>query len=632
MDESGRRQSIFASCLTVLAATAGLTAFFLIGASSLVLSEPDEARCALIAHHMIDSGDWLAPQLLDRPYFDKPPLFFWMLAGCMKAFPASAWALRLTPALVCAATIVLTGILAAQLFNRRAGLLAAGTFAVSIAALMGSRIIRMDMLLALWVTGALICWSRVYLLGKPRWWYALMYVCMALGCLTKGPIAVFLPALIIGIHMALDILKTWHSADNSQDDNATAAAQSGTGNCVKDHTRADKPPVAPEEQSLETGTGHSLLTASHPSLAARHSPVAALFSMHIPLGVAIIAVLYGSWVAYMTWRYPQYLSEFFVKQNLGRFAGSGLGIITSRFTVLASYIAGLMPWAPLMAAAAWQLRPRRDIPASQKFLWIWGLTVIVFFSLSKVQFPNYVLPAFPSTFALLGAYLVDSHLHRRQVRLGLILTFALAGTGVIAWPFVERKYVGHIGITLAVGRVAGLLLLAGLTVWLWKRRPQAALVPLLLGCALFVTQMAGEPARRVLASRSYGLLAQPLRNLDPSAGPVIMATEPLYSVVYYAPPGWTFRFLDKVQAVRQLPALLGADRDVYAVLTGGYLLETLTGANDVGVEVHGQPVNLTDRLTILAVLPHEGGRRDVLVRISPQRNPQQAPATQASRP
>lgn len=570
-DESGRKHSAVAGWLAVLAAAVGLTAFFLMGSSHMLLDEPDEARCALIARHMIDSGDWLAPYLVDHPYFDKPPLFFWMLAGCMKAFPGCAWALRLAPAFICAVTVVLTGVLAAQFFNRRAGLFAAATFAVSIAALMGSRVIRMDMLLATWVTAALICWSRACIVGRSRGWYIAMYVCMALGCLTKGPVAVLLPAMMICLYLVLEALQA---------------------------------------RRRQTGASAGPDDAGPVLLAARRSLLAAISSMHIPLGVLIVTVIYGSWVAYMTWRYPQYLNEFFVRQNLDRFAGSGLGIVSSRLTVLGSYIGGLMPWTALMALASWQLRPRRGMPAAEKFLWIWGLTVIVFFSLSKAQLPNYVLPAFPSTFALLGAYLAGGDRYPRQIRLGLVLTFLLAAGTLIGWPIAEKISLGQTNLPLAAVRIAGLPVLAAGTWWLWRRGPQAALLPFLLGCVLITAEIAYGPGPRILASRSCAALAEPLSTLDPSVGPVIITTEPRYGVIYYAPRDWKFRVLDMKQAMKELPPLLAADRDLYAVMTGGGMLDALTGAGAVGLEIHGQPIDLSDRLTILARL-----NRDVFVRI-----------------
>src|SRR5687767_4955563 len=42
---------------------------------------PDEPRFALIAKHMVESGNWLIPMRSGEPYADKPPLFIWAVAA-----------------------------------------------------------------------------------------------------------------------------------------------------------------------------------------------------------------------------------------------------------------------------------------------------------------------------------------------------------------------------------------------------------------------------------------------------------------------------------------------------------------------------------------------------------------------
>ncbi len=530
---------------SVVAALVGLTAFYMLGASTMVLSEPDEARCALIARHMVQSGDWLAPQLLDRPYFDKPPLYFWMLAGSVKAFGESEWALRLASAIVGAATVVLTGLLAGQFFGRGAGWIAGATLAVSVAGVMGAHVIRMDLLLAMWVTAALLCWSRGCLLERRGGWYVLMYVCMAMGCLTKGPVAILLPGLIIGLYLLL----------------------SGGWRGIPGQIR-------------------------------RMRPV---------LGVLIIGVLYGSWVGYMTWRYPEYPREFFLKQNLDRMAGSGLDAAAPWYIIPGAFVGGLMPWSLLVGLASWDRRPRRGLPPAEKFLWIWGLTVLVFFTISKARMPNYVLPAFPSTFALLGGYLAGlTARHRAQLGFGLLGTLALAGAGAIGIVILEHERFDRVDMVRLAVRLAVLAALVAPTWLLWKRRLTLAVVPLIAAGGAFAIDIAYGPAREYFASRCSKELVRPLEALGSAAGgEVVVATVPRYGAVYYAPPGWRFRLVGKRQVNSLIPLLKGNERPLYAILTGGGLLPELQQDTVVGLRV-------SDRLTILQRLGE-----DALVRIDP---------------
>src|SRR5215472_15292487 len=56
---------------------------------------PDEPRYAWVAREMVESGDWITPRLYGRPWFEKPPLYYWGAATCFKLFGVSEAAARL---------------------------------------------------------------------------------------------------------------------------------------------------------------------------------------------------------------------------------------------------------------------------------------------------------------------------------------------------------------------------------------------------------------------------------------------------------------------------------------------------------------------------------------------------------
>ena len=62
---------------------------------------PDEPRYAWIARDMAESGDWVTPRLYGKPWFEKPPLYYWGAALSFKLFGVSEAAARL-PSAVCA--------------------------------------------------------------------------------------------------------------------------------------------------------------------------------------------------------------------------------------------------------------------------------------------------------------------------------------------------------------------------------------------------------------------------------------------------------------------------------------------------------------------------------------------------
>lgn len=55
----------------------------------------EEPRRAIVTIEMMESGDFIAPQIYAEPYYNKPPLYNWVLAGSFSIFGTSEWALRL---------------------------------------------------------------------------------------------------------------------------------------------------------------------------------------------------------------------------------------------------------------------------------------------------------------------------------------------------------------------------------------------------------------------------------------------------------------------------------------------------------------------------------------------------------
>src|SRR6266478_4085055 len=60
---------------------------------------PDEPRYAWIARDMAETGDWVTPRLYGKPWFEKPPLYYWGGAICFKLFGVSEAAARLPSAI-----------------------------------------------------------------------------------------------------------------------------------------------------------------------------------------------------------------------------------------------------------------------------------------------------------------------------------------------------------------------------------------------------------------------------------------------------------------------------------------------------------------------------------------------------
>ena len=71
------------------------------------LTDLDEGFYASVAWEMCQSGDWRTPSFLGEPWFEKPPLLYWLMLGSMRLFGENEFALRLPSALMYALTLAL---------------------------------------------------------------------------------------------------------------------------------------------------------------------------------------------------------------------------------------------------------------------------------------------------------------------------------------------------------------------------------------------------------------------------------------------------------------------------------------------------------------------------------------------
>jgi 4-amino-4-deoxy-L-arabinose transferase-like glycosyltransferase len=83
--------------LVLILATLYVCYFSHLGAIGFV--GPDEPRYAWIARAMAETGDWITPRLYGKPWFEKPPLYYWGAAVSFKLFGESEAAARLPSAL-----------------------------------------------------------------------------------------------------------------------------------------------------------------------------------------------------------------------------------------------------------------------------------------------------------------------------------------------------------------------------------------------------------------------------------------------------------------------------------------------------------------------------------------------------
>src|SRR5205807_5484966 len=103
-ESAGSRLRVAAAVL-LLGLIAGLLFFTRL---SCPLLEPEEARYAEIPRQMLAEGRFVEPVWHGVPYYQKPPLLYWLVMASYRLFGVHDWAARLVPAAAALLTVLAT--------------------------------------------------------------------------------------------------------------------------------------------------------------------------------------------------------------------------------------------------------------------------------------------------------------------------------------------------------------------------------------------------------------------------------------------------------------------------------------------------------------------------------------------
>jgi len=175
---------------------------YTIGNSSLPLIDRDEPRFAEASREMLQSGDFLIPRLNGEYRFDKPPLMYWCQVLAYNFLGDNDFAARLPAAIFAALTAVATMIFAGRAFGPGVGLWSGLIFATCLQLFVHARAAVADTpLLLFFLMATWAGWERLRNTSSRFWWF-IFYLCLGLGFLAKGPVAL-LPVLFAPLHSLL---------------------------------------------------------------------------------------------------------------------------------------------------------------------------------------------------------------------------------------------------------------------------------------------------------------------------------------------------------------------------------------------------------------------------------------------
>ena len=183
--------------LLLLLALASLLLFPRLGREGL--TDPDESAYAESVREMAERGDWLIPHLYGEPILDKPILIYWVIGASFRLLGESELAARLPSAL--AAMVLLLAVWRLGKLTHEsdeAGILSALILASSLEFVILGRAAVTDMMLTAFCTLAILCYLEVLLGSGSRWLPLAGAGCLGLAVLTKGPLGLLVPALVLG--------------------------------------------------------------------------------------------------------------------------------------------------------------------------------------------------------------------------------------------------------------------------------------------------------------------------------------------------------------------------------------------------------------------------------------------------
>lgn len=169
-----------------------MLASFCFGLGIAPLFDRDEGAFAEATREMLASGNYLMTYLNGAPRYDKPILIYWLQAASVRLFGLNEFAVRLPSGLAAVVWAWLLWRFMKVRASTNTALYAVLIMASALQITIIAKAAIADALLNACIAGTMFAFWRHHETGNPRYLYA-AFTAMALGTLTKGPIALYVP-------------------------------------------------------------------------------------------------------------------------------------------------------------------------------------------------------------------------------------------------------------------------------------------------------------------------------------------------------------------------------------------------------------------------------------------------------
>jgi 4-amino-4-deoxy-L-arabinose transferase-like glycosyltransferase len=165
---------------------------------------PDEPDIAEVARAMFVSGDWVSPRRMGVIWVDYPPMIYWMGTISSHVFgEMTAFSLRLPNALAAIITILLTAGVARSWFGEKAGLWAGFALLTFLMFVYEGNSYRPDVMFTLTILAGMVSYVAGGEGSGNVSLRAAAFVFFGLAMLSKGPLGLLLPGLVLVVWLAI---------------------------------------------------------------------------------------------------------------------------------------------------------------------------------------------------------------------------------------------------------------------------------------------------------------------------------------------------------------------------------------------------------------------------------------------
>ena len=198
--------------------------------------------------------------------------------------------------------------------------------------------------------------------------------------------------------------------------------------------------------------------------------------LHVGLGVPLFLAIAAPWFVLVSLRNSDFASFFLVHEHFERFLTKEAQRVEPWWYFLALLLVGTLPWLASLgraSLAAWRESSLNSGFKPLKFILLFSIVTLVFFSVSSSKLATYILPMFPLLAAVTGAAVTgrSRFLSRSTAVAAALALFVAAGLLVYSQhrdAMIPREALDW-GLAAAVAALAAVPAA-------WKQRPLAVAV------------------------------------------------------------------------------------------------------------------------------------------------------------